>query len=61
VNHQPKVAIICQARTGSTRLSGKVLLPLAGEPLLLRFLERVTMARYAKHVIVATTTLAQDE
>jgi len=61
MKHQPNVVIICQARTGSTRLAGKVLLPLAGEPLLLRFLERVSMARYARDVIVATTTLPQDD
>ncbi len=57
----PKVVIVCQARMGSTRLAGKVMLPLAGEPLLMRFLERVSMARYARNMIVATTTLEQDD
>lgn len=57
----PKVVIICQARTGSTRLSGKVLLPLAGEPLLLRFLERVSMSKHAANLVVATTQKSQDD
>lgn len=57
----PKVVVICQARTGSTRLSGKVLLPLAGEPLLLRFLERVSMSKYAANLVVATTYKPQDD
>lgn len=58
---QPKIVIICQARTGSSRLPGKVLLPLAGEPLLMRFLERVSMSKHARNLVVATTTNAQDD
>jgi spore coat polysaccharide biosynthesis protein SpsF len=58
---QPRVVIICQARTGSTRLAGKILLPLAGEPLLLRFLERVSMSKYATNLVVATTQKPQDD
>ena len=61
MKHSPKVVIICQARMGSTRLSGKIMLPLAGEPLLMRFLERVSLARHARNLIVATTTLERDD
>jgi spore coat polysaccharide biosynthesis protein SpsF len=52
---------VVQARTGSTRLPGKVLLPVAGAPLLLRMLERVRAARTLSEVVVATTTEAVDE
>jgi len=58
-----KVAIVIQSRTGSSRLPGKILMPLAGAPLLARMLERVRAAelpghehRADVHVIVATTT-----
>lgn len=57
----PRIVIICQARLGSTRLPKKVLLPLAGQPLLIRFLERVSRARLAHKVVVATTTEPADD
>jgi spore coat polysaccharide biosynthesis protein SpsF len=56
-----KVLVVVQARTGSTRLPGKVLLPVAGAPLLVRMLERVGAARTPTEVVVATTTDAADE
>jgi spore coat polysaccharide biosynthesis protein SpsF len=54
------VAII-QARTGSTRLPGKVLLPLLGEPLLSVVVRRVGRASSVDVVVVATTTLPADD
>lgn len=56
-----KVLVVVQARTGSTRLPGKVLLPVAGAPLLVRMLERVLAARTPGEVVVATTTAAADQ
>ena len=56
-----RVVIICQARTGSSRLPRKVLLPLAGAPLLVRFMERVLRSRSAHAVVVATTTKPSDD
>jgi spore coat polysaccharide biosynthesis protein SpsF len=56
-----KVAVIVQARLGSTRLPGKVLLPLAGKPLLQRMLERVAAASTPFELVVATTTENQDQ
>lgn len=55
------VLIICQARMASTRLPGKVLLPLAGRPLLQRFVERVRRSKYGSTAVVATTTDRSDD
>ena len=54
------VAII-QARTGSTRLPGKVLRPLLGEPLLSHVVRRTARASLVDEVVVATTRLAADQ
>jgi spore coat polysaccharide biosynthesis protein SpsF len=56
-----KVVVVVQARLGSSRLPGKVLLPLAGAPLLQRMLERVLAAREVDEVVVATTRAPRDE
>lgn len=56
-----KVAVVIQARTGSTRLPGKVLLPLAGAPLLVRLVERVRAARTPFELVVATTGTSEDD
>lgn len=57
---QTKIVTIIQARMGSSRLPGKVLLPLAGKPLLLRLYERVSFAKNAGEIIVATTEDKND-
>lgn len=54
------VAII-QARMGSTRLPGKVMADLAGEPLLARVVERAQRAKHLDLVAVATTDGPTDE
>lgn len=55
-----KTVAIIQARLGSTRLPGKVLLPLAGRPMLEHVIERVRRAARVDEVLVATTTIAED-
>jgi spore coat polysaccharide biosynthesis protein SpsF len=57
--HLKTVAII-QARLGSTRLPRKVLLPLAGRPMLAHVVERVRRATRVDEVLVATTTNPAD-
>lgn len=55
-----KVVAIIQARTGSTRLPGKVLLPLAGKTVLEHVVERASRAKLLGDVIVATTLKDED-
>ena len=56
-----KVVAIIQARMGSTRLPGKVLLDLAGKPMLARVVERTRQAQMLDEVVVATTVQPADE
>ena len=55
------VVAIIQAHMGSTRLPGKVLLGLAGEPMLARVVGRLTRSETLDQVVVATTTKPADE
>jgi spore coat polysaccharide biosynthesis protein SpsF len=56
-----KVVAIIQARMGSTRLPGKVLNDLAGQPLLARVIERARRAKTLDNVVVATTEQTVDD
>lgn len=56
-----RVSVVIQARMNSTRLPGKVLLPLAGAPALQRMVHRVRRVRCAARVVVATSTQASDD
>lgn len=58
MNH---VVGIVQARMGSSRLPGKVLMPLAGQCLLGYLLERLTSSRELDLVMVATSDTPQDD
>ncbi len=55
------ILALLQARLSSTRLPGKVLLPLAGAPMLLRQIERVRRARRIDQIVVATSLEASDD
>jgi spore coat polysaccharide biosynthesis protein SpsF len=56
-----KTAAIIQARMGSTRLPGKVLLDLGGETVLARVVRRLVRAKLLDEVLVATTTASADD
>ncbi len=56
-----KTVIIVQARLTSTRLPGKVLLPLAGAPMLTRLIERLRRVKLADAIVIATTTNTTDD
>lgn len=55
-----KTVIVTQARLGSTRLPGKVLLPIGGKTLLEMHLNRIAKAKLLDKVIVATTVKLDD-
>jgi spore coat polysaccharide biosynthesis protein SpsF len=56
-----KVLAVLQARTTSRRLPQKVLLPLAGKPMLARQIERIRRARYIDELLVATSVDPSDD
>lgn len=56
-----RTVAILQARTGSNRLPGKVLLPLLGKPMLLRQIERVSRSRLIDELVVATSVDRSDD
>ncbi len=56
-----EVTVLVQARFGSSRLPGKVLLPLAGTPALTHAVRRCRAATGVAGVVVATTTAAEDD
>jgi spore coat polysaccharide biosynthesis protein SpsF len=55
------VVCISQARMGSSRLPGKVLLPVLGRPLLEWHVQRLQRARQIDRLVVATTVEPQDD
>jgi len=58
---QDNIIAIIQARMGSSRLPGKVLRDLGGEPVLARVINRVLRAKTLTGVVVATTTDPVDD
>lgn len=61
MNPSPRILTILQARTSSSRLPGKVMLPVLGKPMLARQLERVRRAQLIGDLLVATSTDAADD
>lgn len=52
---------ILQARSSSSRLPGKVLKPLVGEPMLARQIERIRRSREVSCLLIATSSDASDD
>ena len=50
-----------QARLSSSRLPGKVLMPLAGKPVLKHVIDRVSQADFVDKVVVVTSTDVSDD
>jgi spore coat polysaccharide biosynthesis protein SpsF len=61
MTNPPKTIAILQARLTSSRLPGKVLLDIAGQPMLARVVERARRANTLDSVAVATTTDVTDD
>lgn len=55
------ILAIIQARMGSERLPGKIMLEIAGEPLLKLIFDRLKRAKEVDRIILATSTNAEDD
>ena len=55
------ILAVLQARMASTRMPGKVMAPVLGEPMIWRQIERVRRARSLSKLVVATSTAASDD
>ncbi|WP_192910124.1 cytidylyltransferase domain-containing protein [Mucilaginibacter ginsenosidivorax] len=56
-----KIVIIVQARMASSRLPGKVMLPILGKSLLARMIERLQMMQHKADIIIATSENEEDD
>jgi len=56
-----RIGIIVQARMGSTRLPGKVMLPVEDKPVLQHIIERLKECKFAAEIIIATTNKERDD
>ncbi len=57
----PRIVAMVQARMESSRLPGKVLEDIQGQPMLLRVVRRVQRAKSVDQVVVATSTAGSDD
>jgi spore coat polysaccharide biosynthesis protein SpsF len=55
------ILAVLQARMSSTRMPGKVMAPVLGEPMIWRQIERIRRARTLSKIVVATSTAASDD
>jgi glutamate-1-semialdehyde-2,1-aminomutase len=55
------IVAIIQARMGSTRLPGKVLMEICGKPLLWHVVNRVSYSKYISQIVIATSTNPKDD
>ena len=58
---KPRVAAIIQARMGSSRLPGKVLMPLVGKPVLWHIIHRLRKSRTVDVIAIATSDRPDDD
>lgn len=61
VREHLRIVAVIQARMGSTRLPGKVLKPIAGQPLLWHIVHRLKASHLIEDIAVATTTNPRDD
>ena len=59
---KPKtITAVLQGRMGSTRLPGKVMLPLRGKPMIQRVFDRLLQCECVNDIIIATSLLSEDD
>ena len=56
-----KIVIVVQARMSSSRLPGKVMLPILGKSLLYRMIERLKMISHKAEIVIATSREKVDD
>jgi spore coat polysaccharide biosynthesis protein SpsF len=56
-----RIVAVIQARMGSTRFPGKVLRPIAGQPLLWHIVHRLKRSQFIEDIAVATSTHPRDD
>jgi spore coat polysaccharide biosynthesis protein SpsF len=56
-----KIVATVQVRMGSLRLPGKALIPVLGKPLLGHLLDRLALCRRLDEIVVATSTLPEND
>ncbi|MBI3633250.1 MAG: glycosyltransferase family protein [Candidatus Vogelbacteria bacterium] len=56
-----KVVATIEARMASSRLPGKVLMPLVGKPVLERMIERIKPSKFVDEIVIATTVNKPDD
>jgi spore coat polysaccharide biosynthesis protein SpsF len=61
MTERKRIVAVIQARMGSTRLPGKVLKPIAGEPLLWHIVHRLKKSRLIEETAIATSTNPLDD
>ncbi len=61
MSERRRIVAVIQARMGSTRLPGKVLKPIAGEPLLWHIMHRLKKSRLIEEIAIATSTNPLDD
>ena len=59
--NRPTIVVCVQARTGSSRLPGKVLKEVLDKPILVHQIDRIKRAKLPDNVVVITTTLSTDD
>ncbi len=58
---EKQITLVVQARVGSSRLPGKTLLPILGETLLYRMVERLQQVKRIVSIVIATSTNVEDD
>jgi spore coat polysaccharide biosynthesis protein SpsF len=61
MTRSPRIVCIVEARFASTRLPGKVLLPIVGKPMLALMIERLQRARTIDEIVIATSANPADD
>jgi len=56
-----KTVAIIAARMDSSRLPGKVMMPILGKPMIERMIERIQFSKHINEIIIATTELLNDD